>query len=685
MYEWAGSCNKLSAHLKKNGSDTPVSTLNYWRVQHGIGIANPAYAKRFCEEDLDDSEKRERAADELLEYFKTRTVPAGRPSRGSLTGRKYAVEVIGSDLHAPLHHEGAWEVFLAACERLQPDGITLNGDVLDLAMISRFVKRPKAVRQLQTDLDWARENVFARVNAACPNATKTLTLGNHEGERWERYLWERCPEISELRVLSMEALLGLAEMGWCFEPDGYELIPDTFMVEHGDRHTSTLGGGSAMTARKEMIDTGLSGLSGHCFSEDTEILTPEGWCHHSTLKEGTIVLTMDTTGPRSERRLTWEPVQAVYRYTDYTELIRVQAHGLDLLVTPEHGLLVPNASVGRPKGRKAGIGWERKAAQDLYGTELRAFPLAGHHDEECLPLSEAHIRVIAWVMAEGHVSSDRNPYIRIAQSDYDGHLGTLENDLAGAKVKYTKTLRYAAGSTEHGQHRNYDAYRYNLEAASSRWVFNYITTAKSPTTRLRGMSHAQMVAFLDAYVTADGCVNKESINARQIASNRHDHIDFLQELAVRTGHRSSVCERPGGMLCLTINGRDKARTHAGSWSREPYSGTVWCVTVPAGTVVVRRNGRTAIACNTHRLGKFWRNDNAGYRVWLEGGCLCDQVKMREHRVTARKRGHKKEDWHLGFAVVYHRVGGQAFEIKDVSILTEPKRTFCIIHGEEIAS
>lgn len=351
MYEWAGSCNKLSAHLKKNGSDTPVSTLNYWRVQHGIGIANPVYAKRFQEEDLDDSEKRERAADELLAYFRSREVPAGRSSRGSLTGRKYAVEVIGSDLHAPLHHEGAWEVFLAACERLQPDGITLNGDVLDLAMISRFVKRPKAVRQLQTDLDWARENVFARVNAACPNAVKTLTLGNHEGERWERYLWERCPEISELRVLSMEALLGLAEMGWCFEPDGYELIPDTFMVEHGDRHTSTLGGGSAMTARKEMIDTGLSGLSGH----------------------------------------------------------------------------------------------------------------------------------------------------------------------------------------------------------------------------------------------------------------------------------------------------------------------------------------------THRLGKFWRNDNAGYRVWLEGGCLCDQVKMREHRVTARKRGHKKEDWHLGFAVVYHRVGGQAFEIKDVSILTEPKRTFCIIHGEEIAS
>lgn len=350
MYQWAGSNIALSRAMRQEGRSLSESTLNYARKQHGIGIANPQYAARFGQpSETEQTDSKAQAVRELTEYLKSRPQPTGRPPRAKGADRRYQREIIGCDLHAPLHHEAAWEVFLATCERLQPEGITLNGDVLDLAMISRFVKRPRAVRQLQADLDWAREHVFARVNAAAPSATKTMVLGNHEGERWERYLWERCPEISELRCLAMEALLGLSELGWHYEPDGYELIADTLVIDHGDRHTSALGGGSAMSARKEMIDTGLSGVSAH----------------------------------------------------------------------------------------------------------------------------------------------------------------------------------------------------------------------------------------------------------------------------------------------------------------------------------------------THKLGKFYRNDNAGYRVWLEGGCLCDQAKMREHRVTARKRGPKLEDWHLGFAIVYHHPEHDAFDVKDVPVLTSRRRTFCIVGGEEI--
>lgn len=350
MYAWAGSARRLAQSCQEAGVDVKEGVLNKWRNQHGIPIANMAY--RYRDTPHEQGEPESEVVRELLDYLKSRPVqPTGRPPRVSLSGRKYAKEIIGCDLHAPLHHEKAWELFLSVCEREQPEGVTLNGDTLDLAMISRFVRRPKAVRQLQADMDWVRDNIFARVNGVAPDATKTLVLGNHEAERYERYLWERCPELAELRCLSMESLMGLAEMGWRYEPDGYDLIPDVFLVDHGDRHTSALGGGSAMSARKEMIDTGLSGASGH----------------------------------------------------------------------------------------------------------------------------------------------------------------------------------------------------------------------------------------------------------------------------------------------------------------------------------------------THHMGKFYRDDNAGYRVWTEGGCLCDRDKMREHRVTARKRGRKKEDWHLGFLIVYHEVEGEAFHVLDVPILENKRRTFCIVNGEEIAA
>ena len=213
----------------------------------------------------DGSREPDNSAAELLEYLKSRPKqPKTRPPRASLSGAKYAKEVAGFDLHAPFHHRGAWEVFLSAIDFLKPDGVTLGGDILDLAMISSFTKKPSVgYRQMKIDIEWAREEVLGRINTIAPDATKTLILGNHEGERWERYLWERCPEIAEFDCLTMDSLLGLQEMGWRFEPDGYDLIENVLTIQHGDRHTNAIGGASAMSARKEMMDTGLSGVSGH--------------------------------------------------------------------------------------------------------------------------------------------------------------------------------------------------------------------------------------------------------------------------------------------------------------------------------------------------------------------------------------------------------------------------------------
>jgi hypothetical protein len=264
LYVRLGSTARVASYFQQQGLQVSSGTINNWRIKFSIPIANESYATRDDKSyDIEPIEPTENTSfRELLDYLRNRPVPIGRGSRVKPSKGKYATELVGCDLHAPFHHEGAWEVFLAAAEKLQPDGVTLNGDTLDLNQLSRFTKKPTAIRQVQADLDWARENVFARVNAVAPLARRTCVLGNHEYERWLRYLYERVPELATLRALDLEGLLGLTEMGWRYEPDGYDLI-DGFDVEHGDRHTSMIGGGSAMSARKEMIDTGTSGVTGH--------------------------------------------------------------------------------------------------------------------------------------------------------------------------------------------------------------------------------------------------------------------------------------------------------------------------------------------------------------------------------------------------------------------------------------
>lgn len=255
MYEWAGSTIKLSRYLKENGVSVSAGTLNNRRIMHGVGIANPTYGKRFGEiEEVKDTE----ALEALQEYFENRKVPAPPPPSAAKVEGEYATCLVASDLHYPFHHEAAFEVFLGLADTIKPSEIVINGDCFDFAQLGHYTKDPTAHAFLQSDIDQCREKVLSRIQAP----VKRFIVGNHEEGRWKNYIFNRAPELASLRCLTMEAVLGLTEMGWAWQP--YEHWPtDALCIYHGDRHTSVLGGGSAMSARKESVDMGVSTITGH--------------------------------------------------------------------------------------------------------------------------------------------------------------------------------------------------------------------------------------------------------------------------------------------------------------------------------------------------------------------------------------------------------------------------------------
>ena len=177
---------------------------------------------------------------ELLNYFQTRTVPTAPGPTAARNPGDYATCLVGSDFHAPFHHEGALEVFLGLADRIKPDEVVINGDAFDFAQVGRFTKDPNCTLPIQSDIDYCREHILARIQAASPQAVHRFIVGNHEEGRWKNYLFTRCPEISSLRCLTMEAVLGLTEMGWVWQPFEY-WVTDALIIYHGDRHTSALG------------------------------------------------------------------------------------------------------------------------------------------------------------------------------------------------------------------------------------------------------------------------------------------------------------------------------------------------------------------------------------------------------------------------------------------------------------
>lgn len=220
------------------------------------------YRRHIAQAEWAQSEKYGGQVAELLHYLQTRQVPVAPPPTAAAQPGQYATCLVASDPHAPFHHEGALEVFLGLADKIQPTEIVMDGDLFDFAQIGRYTRDPNAHGTLWGDVQYGRDRLLARINAAAPNAVRRFIVGNHEEARWENYLFTRCPELADLPCLTMEAMLGLAEMGWVWQPYEY-WVTDQLIIYHGDRHTSMLGGGSAMSARKESIDMGVSTITGH--------------------------------------------------------------------------------------------------------------------------------------------------------------------------------------------------------------------------------------------------------------------------------------------------------------------------------------------------------------------------------------------------------------------------------------
>lgn len=555
------------------------------------------------------------------------------------------------------------------------------GDTGDFSHWSSFQTVPAYLeRTLQPALDRITLE-WAQLRAICPGDDELIWIldGNHDGQRLLKTLLAKGlqslvgvrqggVDIADHPVLSIQHLTRTDDFGVRYVepfPSASVEFNESLGCAHGPAYSSAKLG----TATKVLAQARRSMLHGHCFDEDTEILTPEGWVRHDALHEGSLVMSMN----KDTGALEWNAVNAVFRYTHHKEMVSIRNRNVDLLVTGEHGLWGTTADT-----------WGETTANEAFGKNFK-IKLAGVHDQEELPVTDAMIRLLAWVFTDGSVEETA---VRIAQSDQgDGRIGRLESTLTEAGVEYTKTLRYEAGTTGHGVHRNFDAYRYTLRGGQDaewfRTVFKYMDRDKTPLSALYGMSARQMRVFLDAWLDGDGSrpVNPASRSA-QTSSVRKDHMDLVQQLACRTGMRSSLYEyvQPNGrsLWRVTLNDRDVTKVSSDGWQRVPYEGVTWCVSVDNGTLLVRRNGYTAITLNTHREESIavtlWTDRGPRtYYVGSPGTFSRTDLAVPSTRSKPTTRGvpaigEGTEDWQQGFYVVLYDVESpHHFEIEHIRI------------------
>ena len=160
--------------------------------------------------------------------------------------------VIASDIHIPFQDDAAVRSFVKYCKEKQPEVVVLNGDVLDMFMLSRFTKGEgrnplEEMTMCQGFLDSLRK--------AVPNADIYYVIGNHEN-RLEKYVLNKAPELASL-IEDVFTIIKTSD----YKVRGCASVTfnDNFVCKHG----TLLGNKSGLSAIKEMENAYMSGATGH--------------------------------------------------------------------------------------------------------------------------------------------------------------------------------------------------------------------------------------------------------------------------------------------------------------------------------------------------------------------------------------------------------------------------------------
>jgi hypothetical protein len=337
-----------------------------------------------------------------------------------------------------------------------------------------------------------------------------------------------------------------------------------------------------------------------CLSEDTEILTSRGWMNHEKIQDGDQVLTLN----RERDRLEWNPILAKTSNHDYSEMIHVTAKGYDVLVTPDHTMVYRPTSSDR---------YLSKTASRLASMNTFRLPVSGHLDSPGVDISDEMLKLLAWIIAEGNMDAGNRSKgypeknnVRIFQSESNATV--VEKVIQDTNIPYTRNVRSDKGQKIQDGDRVYQTKEntvvFYLRQPYSRQIISMLNGTKNIPDWLMQMNGRQFRIFLEEYIKGDGCREPatKKFQGKLFTANQ-DLADRLQILLICNGFKSQISTRrkwgkESYVVCF-VEKQDMHVRAARSFCFVPYSGLTWCVSVPNGTLVTRRNGKVAIVGNSH--------------------------------------------------------------------------------------
>lgn len=331
---------------------------------------------------------------------------------------------------------------------------------------------------------------------------------------------------------------------------------------------------------------GFEGVLIHCLTEDTEILTENGWQNYNQFieNEAEYCFSLNTeTGKLEKTKINFLVNQ------EYNGLLYCNTgKRINYEVTDKHKMWVGSLT------HEGKIKFDFRTADNL--NKQSYFLTCGvKSDGEVIDSKKKILyRILMATVADGYILnwSDVSSQVRFH----------LKKD---RKIERLKSLLEEIGS----DYKIYIDGEQKTHIIVSKWLSELLTEILNPTRELNckkvipneilNLKSDDLKDLLLEYLFWDGRYENYLKNNKNIilCGVQTWNLDMLQAMAALCGFRSYLKDDKGCLDLVLYEGQERVVPESESYSTKEFSGNVWCLNNDNHTLIIRKNGRTMIIGN----------------------------------------------------------------------------------------
>lgn len=421
------------------------------------------------------------------------------------------------------------------------------------------------------------------------------------------------------------------------------------------------------------------GLNRACYSEDTLVLTENGWRYHHEVEHNERIMIYDPVLDeiRLERPLSFS------EYPYVGDMIHFKNSLADLLVTPEHSIIFKTS--GRDFERKP---WHVRAAQELLKKRVllpakAEWTYREEIDEVEIPIFERKngfrspstlqavkipmdrwLELTGYYLSEGGMDSKNHYAFTLTQShkNADGNVIKIRSLLAKLSpafhvYEYEDKEKIVRWNVSGQQHCNFIVSEFGEDHLNKRIPAKY-----------KNLSRRQLRILFDALFLGDGVY----INGRpRVYCTTSKQLAYdVSELATKLGYsaniRRIVDARQNRSPRFGVNLQRSTYRDVGRNQSElvKYEGMVYCFSTSTGFYVTMRNGKISYQGNTFYAAakRGFKSGGAGAKTGAKEARGEPEKKIGDYYLGDEKAFTDQSEENKG--KLYFEIGGKAQTAKD---------------------